>query len=439
MRLLNIPCCRNSVCRAEPELVSFTIRDRQFLLDVNSLAVHQIEGEAKVDALNVSPQFGMPEAGVSALVLEVTRACNLKCTYCYNQVYSTDHSSNMSMDVARRALHMCFDHYTREIPPRISFFGGEPMLNWPVVEAVVKEATTMLSPKCVPRFSMTTNATLTTEERVRFLADNKFRLVVSLDGDKQQHDEYRIGQDGKGSFDDVIYGLGMLRWAGVHPVTVRATHTVHDAHLVQRLRFLNEQVYAGLAHNVSIEPISLSESACIGSRQDMTVQEEDLQRLEEEYIDGAIWFATEIKLGHTPKWSRIVEKLSRLLYTIPVCSACSAGTEYLTVSGTGDIFACHRQRSSRIGNLNDGGVNEGLRAKWQDSRFYLREGCPSCSLRLLCGGGCREESLAVNQDIRIPTKTGCAMQMMFVKAALWIMSEIPIEQLAQVIPDPTKC
>ena len=86
----------------------------------------------------------------------------------------------MSVETARAAID-------RLLSPKgtvaVGFFGGEPILNWDMIVAVTADVTE-LSAKCGVgwRLHVTTNATLLDEEKVRFLDENGFSLIVSLDG-----------------------------------------------------------------------------------------------------------------------------------------------------------------------------------------------------------------------------------------------------------------
>jgi uncharacterized protein len=59
-------------------------------------------------------------------------------------------------------------------------------------------------------FSMTTNATLITEEIADFLIKNSFSLMLSIDGPEKIHNMYRIFKNNRGSFNRTMDGLNIL-------------------------------------------------------------------------------------------------------------------------------------------------------------------------------------------------------------------------------------
>ena len=60
-----------------------------------------------------------------------------------------------------------------------------------------------------------TNATLITHEWARFFSENDFLIGVSLDGPKELHDQVRCYATGKGSYNDVMRGIDLLRQAEI--------------------------------------------------------------------------------------------------------------------------------------------------------------------------------------------------------------------------------
>lgn len=72
------------------------------------------------------------------------------------------------------------------------FFGGEPLLNWDGIVAVVELAEGLAGETGrEPSFSMTTNGTLMTAARLAFLRDHNVRFLLSIDGDEATHDAHR--------------------------------------------------------------------------------------------------------------------------------------------------------------------------------------------------------------------------------------------------------
>lgn len=158
--------------------------------------------------------------GYKQLLLEMTQVCNLRCLYCcYGEHYpSTRNHGNtrMSFEVARKAVDLYMSHFIeiRHINPVrnpvISFYGGEPLVNFSLIKEVIAYVKTTY-PQYVPDYNITTNGLLLSDEVADILVENKFSIIVSLDGDKENHDRNRRKIDGQGSFDEVFGNIARFK------------------------------------------------------------------------------------------------------------------------------------------------------------------------------------------------------------------------------------
>lgn len=142
--------------------------------------------------------------------LTLNHACNLRCTYCYT---GDKFQKRMPLETAQRAVDLALMH----TPPspavtQVSFFGGEPLLELPLMEAIMGYARqrAQKSDRTVA-FQMTTNGTLLTADAVDRLLANHVCVAVSLDGCEQAHNATRPYASGKPSYGDVVRNLkGLL-------------------------------------------------------------------------------------------------------------------------------------------------------------------------------------------------------------------------------------
>ena len=74
--------------------------------------------------------------------LMVCQNCNLACKYCYAIEGEYSNPGYMSEDIGKKAIDFLFSHSTSK-SLRISFFGGEPLLNFGLIEALVDYAITV--------------------------------------------------------------------------------------------------------------------------------------------------------------------------------------------------------------------------------------------------------------------------------------------------------
>jgi uncharacterized protein len=149
----------------------------------------------------------------SRTVIELTQKCNLRCKYCTFSGGFKDHrthsSKTMSKEVLESAINSAFKHGEEVEEINIGFYGGEPLLAFHLLKWAVYFARTKSAQKKVT-FSITTNATLVDEKKARFLKDNDFNILVSIDGPEYMHNRYRVYPNGCGSYMATAEGLKLL-------------------------------------------------------------------------------------------------------------------------------------------------------------------------------------------------------------------------------------
>lgn len=146
---------------------------------------------------------------------QVTDACNLACTYCYQTHKGT---RSMKLEDAKKAVDMLLtgsngmDQYvTPEVSPGIiiEFIGGEPFMEIELIEKICDYFTERCMELDHPwlylhRFSICSNGVLYFDPQVQHFL-NRYRhdlsFSVTIDGNKELHDSCRIFPDGEPSYD----------------------------------------------------------------------------------------------------------------------------------------------------------------------------------------------------------------------------------------------
>ena len=124
----------------------------------------------------------------NTLILTVTRACNLRCSYCPTV---KDGWPELSVDQAIRGLELFVD---RCGGGDVKLFGGEPLLAADTVRAVLEHAKTLPE---LRRIYLSTNGLPLTEEWLDYLRDYpKAVLTISLDGAPEDNRRYRRALEG---------------------------------------------------------------------------------------------------------------------------------------------------------------------------------------------------------------------------------------------------
>ena len=116
----------------------------------------------------------------------------------------------MNWEIAKKAVDFfalrCID--TPNVG--ISFYGGEPLLEYDLIKKVILYCETRLKGKELS-YNMTTNGTLLTEDMANFFVSKKVHLLISLDGPPDIHNrQRRFASDGTGTFDKIIKNVKQL-------------------------------------------------------------------------------------------------------------------------------------------------------------------------------------------------------------------------------------
>jgi len=143
------------------------------------------------------------------ITLNVAEICNMRCRYCVysgSYLYHRSHSNKlMSPEIMKKAVDFYFSHSRENNEKHISFYGGEPLINFDLIKeciAYIKETY-----DGTVEYNMTTNGTLLDKDKIKFLVENRFSLLISIDGPREIHDRYRVFKNGKSTFDRIITNL----------------------------------------------------------------------------------------------------------------------------------------------------------------------------------------------------------------------------------------
>lgn len=153
---------------------------------------------------------------IAQMALQVTQQCNFRCAYCAycasDFEFQRDHSSKrMSIETALTAVDFFAARCGNQEAPVIAFYGGEPLLEFPLIQQVVQYAVEKLYGKNL-RFTITTNASLLRPDIARFLLENNFMTLISLDGTSETHDRSRrFASNGRGSFSVIRHNLEIIK------------------------------------------------------------------------------------------------------------------------------------------------------------------------------------------------------------------------------------
>ncbi|MER9163631.1 His-Xaa-Ser system radical SAM maturase HxsB [Mesorhizobium sp. M0715] len=205
------------------------LRSRQFLFDASSNIGKELL------ALKVRTKAKRLENFTSLHIMVVSLRCEHSCPYCQVSRQSEDRSAfDMSEETAEKALALIFQSPSPAI--KIEFQGGEPLLNFPLIQHVVHraEAINKVAGRSL-QFVITTNLAVVTDEILEFCREHSVLISTSLDGPATLHNANRP-RPGKNSYELAVAGIHKARLAlGHERVSALMTTTKASLPLVREI------------------------------------------------------------------------------------------------------------------------------------------------------------------------------------------------------------
>lgn len=349
------------------------------------------------------------------LQLLLAQHCNLKCLYCYEEFNGSNARHRlMSMELAKQSVDYLVKRSGGRRDLQITFFGGEPLLNKKVLIGVVEycreiEAATDKT----FTFELITNGSLLTEEVVAFLVENRFLLMISMDGYKEMHDHNRPSVSGKDMYETILANAkranAAYREAGLGlPVKIRAnlTHEYHD--MTKVVRYLEAEGFTtiGVATVDNLPWADVNLHAC--TEEDLDEVAEQRSKLLDAGMDAMIH-------GRKPSpfEARLVREVMKQIQASTYTRGlrCGVGRNTNIVDTDGNIYPCHRYGDMReyiIGNVADMALDEAkTKAYYESVNAASSTKCQDCWARKLCGGPCAWEVSHPSGHIIEPREDHC--------------------------------
>lgn len=341
------------------------------------------------------------------LTLCLTQNCNLRCRYCYA---GRKRPCTMSRETAERAMDIGIaEAQQRGESVDLSFFGGEPLLEWELLQHcyayLAERGKELVSP---PRFGITTNGTLLTEEKAAWLVEKNFLIGLSADGSPAMHDTNRRYADGRPSSPEVTRALELLEG---HPRARRKIICVVNPQnvgmLAEGVAWLGERTSAPIGLNLDFWHEWSDAEFDIFAEQLTAVQ----QMMLASYRDGT-----------RPLHVDNIEGKIHSHLNGKGCGRCRIGEQELAVSTEGTFFPCSRLVGETqnplfaIGNVTDG-IDRAKQNFLIATRGNATPACKLCGLRTRCMNGCGCTNFAASGHINQVSPFLCSSERLFIRLA----------------------
>lgn len=303
------------------------------------------------------------------ITLCVSNDCNLRCRYCYADGGNYGRKRHlMDKNTADKFVDFCVRNFSRV--DTLLFFGGEPLLNYPIIEYICelfkRQSANGTFP--LPSFSIITNGTLWNERISRLIRDYISCMTISIDGEKTVNDKNRVYKNGDGSYDKVEQFILSCKEIPSLKLQFEATYT--NEHV--KLGISRFDVSNFLKTRFGIDCIVANEESL-----DKKIIYEDLCRVTKDDL-----LKTDFECLPDDFWQVVYNITKKAPHTF-----CGIFHDKITITTDGDIVGCQMMIGSDksvIGHIDDTNALEKI--KHQAVTFKHNPACKKCWCYALCGG-----------------------------------------------------
>ena len=355
----------------------------------------------------------IPEPAVNICYFILSEQCNLACKYCFLGNNNKDkrikfHKENMTKEIAEKGVayfvkQLELQPLDESRKPNIIFYGGEPLINFEILDFVVCKFEELKESHPVLKnieYSIVTNGLLLTEERLRRLHQLKVAIAISIDGCDEKANQMRVDTAGNTVFNKIIKTLDLAKSIAI-PVSLSITLTEESIkNKDAMLELIKKYDIKGLGFN-----IMMSDSNT---------------KLPESYNVAAANFIIDMfkelrKLGIYE--DRIMRKLKSFTSSQVYFSDCVATSgAQIVIASNGEIGICHgcladrKYFSQNVAKIDFDPKSDSIWKEWSLLSPILKDECQDCEALGICGGGCpinatneKEENSIHSLDTRFCT------------------------------------
>lgn len=402
--LLHVPS--STVLETDHDTALYVSQNHQKVLEGDRLGIEgdDSQGDLGYEEALEELALEMPQAperksevNISALSLNMAQGCNLRCTYCFAGEGDYGVKGMMSFETAQKAISLFLEGKKRF---HLIFFGGEPLLNFSVIQKIVEWTKTL---PCQFTYGITTNGTLLTDEKIKWMNEHHFAVTISYDG-KGVHRKNRLNKDKVSDSEALVAKklkafetqLSQLKSLRLRSTITRDVLDLTEEAIVHTLNSFSYKLsvarHADSSSRLAFSLEDIDQLVGIMSRVvDRLLAEKDYAKLKR--FEAIMGFVRSI---HQRKTRQI---------------SCGAGVNYLTVSVEGVFHLCHRfneDKTEIYGDIENGIRYEALK-EIAEVRNVKNEPCRSCFVREFCAGGCFHEHKLAHGSKFVLDETFCRL------------------------------
>ncbi len=340
----------------------------------------------------------------------VTRKCDARCTYCYIE----RRDEELCRDTARACVDWVVDQLSAGEMLDFGFFGGEPLLRFDLIEELTCELRERSVKQGFPLLlSMTTNARLLDESKLKFMAAHRVGAYISLDGPYEVHTLQRgtSKRDYDRIVDHVTQASEALHFLGLNAVYGPETIFALPATIEYLSGF-------GLPVHLNWDITSKWDQASL----------EQAPRI---FHESARWLLEQFRSGRKVELHPFEDKALQIVFAKQMAGkTCRMGEAEMAADVNGDLYPCERlvgREETRIGHVHTG-CDQALREAVVADHRRQDPACEDCSLKTICRHDCGCSNWFMTASYGKTHSTICLLEKALIGAMYQVwgqLSEIP--------------
>ena len=269
----------------------------------------------------------------------LAQTCNMACCYCWNRGGTFGKAGHvMPWNTARRTTELILSLVERSSAEKIfiNFYGGEPLLDFPVLQQITRELLKHEA-RLGKNFFLTldTNGTLLQGHAAQFLARYFTQVGVSLDGSQRIHDLQRPGKYGEETWQQIVNNI--RGFPNQKLLGLRATLTTFSDSYLETFRHLTTlgvgRIQLEYCHEPGYHQNPIYEKLIVPPERQLA----ELQEFVDYYVD---YIASYKSTRDIPFVSNLLDSINRIRRANRFTRPCGAGTNTLAINSHGGIFPC---------------------------------------------------------------------------------------------------
>lgn len=336
----------------------------------------------------------------------LTTNCNLRCKYCFENGLNSEKTTHMSQSTAKMAIDFLIKQCQiyDEHKLIITFFGGEPLLEFDLIKYIIQYINCTLPNDIVTSYTISTNGVLLQKSIVDFFINNNVVLQLSVDGTMESQDRNRILPNGIGSsiyYKNIFYYVDYYIGHAKFRPTFKMVVTPSNVDL-----FYQNILYLSKGNCIISFDIDY-EATWDQNKYDIFYSQ--LSLVTQEY--------TKIKEKNTiiREFEYILEGI-RHNFNLPVTHFCGAGKNNYAITPQGQVYPCSKFLKFKefcLGNVSDKTLTESTQqveqlSELQPQNYICVE--KKCRLFPVCECKCPYLNYMATGDLINPGKLQCIFQ-----------------------------